>query len=351
MKFPNPIFCEELTNIIKGRLVGNVDHPIIRISRIEDAQSGDISFISNVKYEKFIETTGASCLIIPENMKSELPSGKAYIITTNPYFEFVKLIKYIHSFFPVHVPERHQSAIIHESANISDNASIGPYCVIGKNCFIGENAILYPHVILYENVKIGEGSILHSSVVCYQETVIGKNCLIHSGAVIGADGFGFIENKDGSFDKIPQLGNVVIMDNVEIGANSTIDRSIVGSTIVEKGVKIDNLVQIGHNVSIGENTGMAAQVGISGSSKVGKRNRLGGQVGLAGHLETADDVIILAQSGAHKSVPQKGIYFGSPIKERFKAFKIEAAINQLPELVLEVEHLKKKMQNDSSGQE
>jgi UDP-3-O-[3-hydroxymyristoyl] glucosamine N-acyltransferase len=194
---------------------------------------------------------------------------------------------------------------------------------------------------MYDDNVIGENTIINSNVTLYNSVHIGNNCIIHAGAVIGSDGFGYIEDKtDGSYDKVPQLGNVVIEDYVEIGANSTIDCALIGSTIIRRGTKIDNLVHIAHNCEIGENTGIAAQAGVSGSVTSGKRNRFGGQVGIAGHLEIPDDVTILAQSGVSKSIPKSGIYFGSPIKEHLKAFKIEAVLRKLPELASDVNKLR-----------
>jgi UDP-3-O-[3-hydroxymyristoyl] glucosamine N-acyltransferase len=239
--------------------------------------------------------------------------------------------------------EIHPSAVIEQGAFVSAKASIGANCYIGKNVSIDEGVIIKSNCSIQQNVKIGKNTLIHSNVVIYKDCEIGDNCIIHSGVVIGADGFGYIENSDGSYSKIPKIGNVVIGNNVEIGANTTIDRSLIGSTYISDGVKLDNLIQIGHNVEVGENSVMAAQVGVSGSAKIGKRNRFGGQVGIAGHLEIADDVIIMAQSGVAKSVTQKGMYFGSPIKDRITAFKIEAVIPQLPQIYKDINLIKKKL--------
>lgn len=200
-----------------------------------------------------------------------------------------------------------------------------------------------PGVVLGDNVRIGKNTTLNSNVSVYEDCQIGDNCIIHAGAVIGADGFGFQENEDGSYSKVPQLGNVLIMDDVEIGANSTIDRALLGSTIIGKGVKIDNLVQVAHNVFIDENTAIAAQVGISGSSKIGKRNKIAGQCGIAGHLNICDDVLLMAQSGVPNNITKSGAYFGTPIRERMKAFRIEAVVNNLPELKKELSQLTKRV--------
>lgn len=335
---------EEIAKLIDCQFIGNGNTIINKLNRIEDSCDGDLTFLARADYEKYMTSTEASCVIVGTNYEGTPKDGKSFIISDNPYFSFVQLIKYIDDQKKKSLKGVHPSAVVADTAKVSQTAYIGANCYIGENCFVGENVVLYPNVVLYDNVAIAEGSVLNSNVVCYNDTIIGKDCVIHSGAVIGADGFGFIEDKEsGSYEKIPQIGNVVIGDYVEIGANATIDRALIGSTIVENGVKLDNMVHIAHNCYVGENTGIAAQTGISGSSKIGKRNRFGGQVGLAGHLETADDVTLIAQSGVSKSVNKPGIYFGTPIKERLQAFKIEACIRRLPELFEDVDKIKKKI--------
>jgi UDP-3-O-[3-hydroxymyristoyl] glucosamine N-acyltransferase len=332
----------DIAVLLGCEVIGDQNALITGLNRIEDANEGEISFISSKEFEKYLPTTKASCLIATKAYKDyEIKHVKALIVSENPYIDFVKLLIHINSKITIPPSGIHPSAIIGESVNIAPTASIGPNCVVGTNSSIGENSVLLPGVILYYGVKIGNNTILNSNVVCYSDTQIGNNCIIHSGTVIGSDGFGFIENKDGSYVKIPQLGNVVIEDNVEIGANTTIDRSVVGTTLIEKGVKIDNLVQIAHNVKIGENTGIVSPVGIAGSIKSVKRNRIGGQVGFAGHLETTDDVTILARSAAHKSIEKPGTYFGTPLKERMEGFRQVFALERLPELIKDVEEIKK----------
>jgi UDP-3-O-[3-hydroxymyristoyl] glucosamine N-acyltransferase len=337
--------CEEIARLIEGELIGDGKKVITGLNRIEHATEGDITFYNDTKFEEFFKNSKASCIIVPDKFFGELETNPdiVYIKVDNPYKKFIFLLNKIYEENQRVLYGVHSTAIIDASAEISPKSYIGPYCVIGKNAIISEGVVLHSKVCLYDNVTIGEGTYVHSNVILCYGTIIGKNCIIQPGAVIGADGFGFIENPDGSFTKIPQLGNVVVGDDVEIGANTTIDRAIVGSTIIGNGVKIDNLVHIAHNVEIGENTAMAAQVGISGSTKIGKRNRFGGQVGIAGHLQTVDEVAIQAQSGVAKSVLKPGIYFGSPVKERIKAFRIEAALHQLPEIITEVRNLSKKI--------
>lgn len=336
--------AKEVAELVAGELVGNPDTKIYGLNRIDEVKEGELTFYTDKKFEQYLKDIKASCIIVPNDF-SEVVSEKICLIKVEkPYHSIVRLLKYLVSLMPKQNSFIHPTAVIDDSAIISKSAYIGPYCIVGENSKIGDNVILHSNVCLYNNVEIGEDSYIHSGVICCSDIKIGKRCIVHSGAVIGSDGFGYLENKDGSYEKIPQMGNVIIEDDVEIGANTTIDRAIIGSTIISKGVKIDNLCQIGHNVKIGENSAMAGQVGLAGSSTVGKRNRLGGQVGLAGHLKTADDVVVLAQSGVAKSIEKKGVYFGSPIKERLHAFKIEAALNNLPEIIRKLEQLNRKLE-------
>jgi len=346
----NPLFSvKEVAELINGEIVGGSETIIYGLNRIEDVRQGELTFYSDKNFEKYLDNIQVSCIIVPKDFDFPLPETITLIKVEKPYLAIVKVLKYLDSLIPRQHSFIHQSAVIEGSTLIDETAFIGANCIIGENCKIGKNVILHSNICLYENVEIGENSYLHTGVICCSGSIIGKNCIIQPGAVIGSDGFGYVENIDGSYDKIPQLGNVVIGDNAEIGANTCIDRAIIGSTIIGDGVKIDNLCQIGHNVKVGENSAMAGQAGIAGSCTVGKRNRLGGQVGLAGHLETADDVTVLAQSGVAKTIEKKGFYFGSPIKERLHAFKIEAAMNNLPQLVREISQMKKLLEdiNDS----
>ncbi len=342
MELKPPVTCEEIAKIIEGKIQGNSTLLIYELNRIEVAKKGDLTFFSDKKYEKYIQESEATCILVPLDYKNDPAfEHQTFIRVANPYYAFFKLLQHFDTYYQKFVSFIHPSAIIGENCSIHPTAYIGPHCIIGNNCKIAEGTKLMSNVVLYDNVEIGNETLIHSNVVCYYNTRIGNKCIIHSGVVIGSDGFGFIENRDGSYTKIPQLGNVVIGDSVEIGANTTIDRAIVGSTIIENGVKIDNLVQIAHNVFIGENTAMAAQVGISGSSKIGKRNRLAGQVGIAGHLEITDDVTIEAKSGVPKSILESGIYFGAPPKKKAEAFRILMATNELPDLLRQFLKLKK----------
>ncbi|MCX7908412.1 MAG: UDP-3-O-(3-hydroxymyristoyl)glucosamine N-acyltransferase [Ignavibacteria bacterium] len=342
MKFEQPKSCQEIAQVLNGRIVGSTSNLIFCLNRIEYAKEGDLTFFADKRYLKYLSQSSATCVLVPIGFNLLQPKqGQVFIEVENPYLSFFQLLIQNDTYYKQFSSFKHPSAIIEGNTKIADTAYIGANVVIGKNCEIGENTIILPNTTLYDNVKIGKNCLIHSNVVCYYNTVIGDNCIIHAGAVIGSDGFGFIENKDGTYTKIPQLGNVVIGNNVEIGANTTIDRAIVGSTIIEDGVKIDNLVQIAHNVQIGENTAMAAQVGISGSTKIGRRNRIAGQVGIAGHIEIADDVTLEAKSGVPKSITESGVYFGAPPKKKIEAFKILMATNELPELLQEFNKLKR----------
>jgi len=342
MEFETPKKVIEIANLLGGKVIGNPDDLILRLNRIEYATAGDLTFFSDKKYLNYLLNSDATAILVPKNFELATPKQNQTLIEVdNPYNSFFKLLLIFDTYYKQFTSFIHPNAVIGDNSQIDPTAYIGANVVIGKNCKIGKNSILMPNVTLYDNVQIGDNCLIHANVVCYYNTRIGNNCIIHSGAVIGSDGFGFIENKDGSFTKIPQLGNVVIGNNVEIGANTTIDRAIVGSTIIEDGVKIDNLVQIAHNVHIGENTAMAAQVGISGSTKIGKRNRFAGQVGIAGHIKIADDVVLEAKSGVAKSIEESGVYFGAPPKKKTEAFRILMSTNELPQLLKEFTRLKK----------
>lgn len=342
MKFDNSTTIKSIAELINGRVIGAGDLSITGINRIEEADFSEITFIADTKYLDFLSDSKAACFIISESIYNGLEADANFIVVDNARSSLNQILNYLAG---VNSDKKrnfvHPTAIIGNNCIISSSAYIGAYVVIGDNCTVNSDAIIHPSCVLYDNVVIGKESILNAKVVCYDGVIIGSNSIIHSGAIIGADGFGYEEQADGSYIKIPQLGNVVIKDNVEIGANTTIDRALLGSTVIEDGVKLDNLIQIAHNVTVGENSAMASQVGISGSTKIGKRNRIGGQSGLAGHINIADDVTLLARSGVAKSIDNKGFYFGAPVRERMRAFKIEAVINNLPELKQEVFKLNK----------
>ncbi|MFP4527387.1 MAG: UDP-3-O-(3-hydroxymyristoyl)glucosamine N-acyltransferase [Candidatus Kapaibacterium sp.] len=338
--------AEQIAAITEGDLRGDGTAKITGLNRIEHARKGELTFYSDKKFEKYFDDTSATCVIIPKDKDKSPAPGQAFILADNPYEAFARLLIYVDSQRERPRGFIHPTAVVAASAQIPDDAWIGPYCVIGERVSFGRGAYLHNNVSIYDDASIGDNFYAHAGVTICSESVIGSDCIIHPGAVIGSDGFGYLGQKDGSYRKIPQLGHVEIGDRVEIGANTTIDRSIVGATIIGDGVIIDNLCQIAHNCEIGENTAIASQSGISGSAKVGKRVRMAGQVGLAGHLSIADDVTILAQSGVASGIDRSGVYFGSPARPRLRAFRIEAAISQLPEIVADLSRLKKKSEEE-----
>lgn len=335
----------EIANLLGGQLIG-ADHFISKLNRLENASYTDITFYSDIKFQDCFNNSTASCIIISEKTEYKVSEKQSFIIVENPYIAFVKLINFVHNQNTKNLLGISEKSSIADGVKLGNDVFVADYVSIYNDSVIGLNTKIYNNVCIMANVKIGDNCIIYPNVTIYDDTVIGNNTIIQAGAVIGGDGFGFTEDKlTGEYTKIPQIGNVVIGNNVEIGANTTIDRALVGSTKIGDGVKIDNLCQIAHNCEIDINSAMAAQVGVAGSTKIGKRVRLGGQVGLSGHIDITDDVIIYAQSGVAKSVEKKGIYFGSPIKDRLTAFKIEAVTSKLPEMARDIEKLKSKLEN------
>lgn len=331
----------ELAALIGGELSGAADLLITGLNGIEHATEGDLTFYASDKYKSHFEKSSAACIIISKEEEFTSKPNQAYIAVDAPYREFVKVLIHLDSKLNKILNRSRSASFIAKSARIAESATLYEGCYIGENVSIGENTVIMPSAVIMDDSEIGSDCRIYPNVTLYYGTKIGNKCIIHAGAVVGSDGFGFLEDEYGCYHKIPQLGNVEIGDDCEIGANSTIDRATVGTTLLASGVKLDNLVHVAHNVEVGENTGVAAQAGISGSVKLGKRTRLGGQTGIAGHLELGDDVSLLAQSGTAKSLLNKGVYFGSPAKEQRKAFRIEAALRHLPDLIREVAELKK----------
>ena len=339
----------EIASIIHGDITGDKEIEITNVAKIEDARRGDITFLSNLKYKKHLRTTLASAIIVSKEAQfEELQHRKtsiSLISVADPYQSFLQLIDHF-SPLPQPLPIGiHPTAIIPVTATLGTNVAIGAHVVVGEHCKIGSNTTIHPGTVLGDYVDIGNNTLIYPNVTFREYCRIGDRVIIHSGAVIGSDGFGFAPNEDGSYEKIPQRGTVVIEDDVEIGANSTIDRATLGETRIERGVKLDNLIHIAHNVIVGEHTVMAAQTGISGSSKIGKYCSFGGQVGLTGHITIADKTSIGAQSGVPKSIDEPGkIWFGYPAKELHETLKIQAAVGQLPTLLYEIRNLQKRIE-------
>ena len=328
--------AKQIAQIIGGQIVGNEDVEVSKLSKIDQGKKGTISFIADAKYNDCIYTTKSSVVVVKEDFTIEKPIKCTAIRVKNPQSAFVKILQFYDSLKSEKLGISKQ-AFIAKSAKIGRNVYIGEGVVIGEKAKIEDDAKIYPLSYVGDNARIGESTILYAGVKVYENCQIGDFCILHSGCVIGADGFGFLPNEKGVYEKIPQLGNVIIEDNVEIGANSCIDRATLESTIIRQGVKIDNLTQIAHNCDIGENTVMAACCGIAGSVRVGKNCIFAGQVGVKDHVKIGDNVIIGAQCGVHKNIDSKQIILGSPAMEAKKMMKIFAAMNFLPELVGKME--------------
>lgn len=332
-----------IAGFLKGEIIGNPETKVNTIAKIEEGQPGALSFLANPKYEHYLYTTKSSIVLVN---KSFIPAGEfgaTLIKVENAYESFASLLQMVDNARP-RKKGIHPTAVIEPTAIVGENVYIGPWVYIGENCKIGNECALYPHVYIGDNTQIGMKCTLNPGVKIYHDCIIGDNCVFHAGTVVGGDGFGFAPQSDTEFMKIPQIGNVVIEDNVEIGANVTIDRATMGSTIIRKGVKLDNLIQIGHNVEVGENTVMAAQTGISGSTKVGKNCMFGGQVGLAGHLKIADGTKIGAQSGIPGDVKKENsVLLGYPAFDHKDFLRSSIVFRKLPELKTKIEELEKEI--------
>lgn len=343
------IKLSEIAKLVGGELIGDPDVVIHSVAKIDEAGKGDLTFLYLSHYEKFFTSTGASAILVkPEFNKSR--SDISYIEVDSPEKAFSSVI--INYFSPkFELQGIDETSFIHKSSAVGKNVALGKNVVIGANCRIGDNVKIFHNSVILDNVEIGSDSMIFQNVSIREDCKIGKKVIIHAGAVIGADGFGYQKDDKGIYNKVPQIGNVVIEDDVEIGANTTIDRAALGSTIIKKGVKIDNLVQIAHNVSVGSNTVMSAQSGVSGSVKIGSNVILAGQVGLAGHLDIGDNVILIAQSGVSKSISKPGMYFGTPAKEFRTAKILEAHFRNFPEYVERIKKLEeeiKKLKEEKS---
>jgi len=304
-------------------LVGSADALIFGPAKIDSAQKGQVTFIANEKYTRYLDTTAASLVIVHKSVNvDEFSPHTSFLKVGDPYTAFVFLLQKFATPRTIALKGIAKTAVIGEGVSIGENVSIGDHVVIGDRCTIGSNAVIGPHTVLFHDISIGDDAVLFPNVTIYDGTLIGKRVVIHSGTVIGADGFGFAPQSDGTYIKIPQMGIVEIGDDVEIGANATIDRATMGSTVISRGAKIDNLVQIAHNCRIGEDTVIAAQAGISGSVTIGRQCMIGGQAGFAGHLELADRIQVAAQAGISKSFLEPGIalrgYPAQPMREQLK---------------------------------
>jgi UDP-3-O-[3-hydroxymyristoyl] glucosamine N-acyltransferase len=329
----------QIAALINGRVEGNPEAAVSAFGKIEEAQQGQLSFLANPKYEEFLYSTKASVIIINQSLELKQPVSATLIRVSDAYTAFATLLSWYQNMMNQQLTGIQQPVYMAKTAEYGEKVFIGAFSYLGEHVKIGNNSKVYPNVYLGDHVRIGENCILHPGVKIYHDCVIGNNVVIHAGTIIGSDGFGFAPQADGSFKKVPQIGNVVIEDFVEIGANSTIDRATIGSTLIKAGAKLDNLIQIAHNVEIGNSTVIAAQAGVSGSTKIGKGVMIGGQAGIVGHIQIGDGVKINAQSGVSKSLDPGKAVTGSPAYDYTAALRSQAASRKLPDLEKRVKEL------------
>lgn len=334
--------AKAVAEFLKGEVIGNPDVIVNNVSKIEEGTTGTLSFLANPKYEKYLYTSDASIIIVNRDFSPAKQTKATLIKVKDAYQAIASLLQLQESMIPEKVGIHGQSWI-EKSVKYGKNIYVGAFSYIGENCKLGDQVKIYPQVYVGDNVEIGDGTVIYPGTSIYHGCKIGKNCNIHSGAVIGSDGFGFAPDSARDYKKIPQVGDVILEDNVEIGSNTTIDRATMGSTIIKKGVKLDNLIQIAHNVVIGENTVMAAQTGIAGSVKIGKECMFGGQVGIKGHLEIADNVKVGAQAGIGKNIAKGGIVWGSPAFSISDYNRSYVYFRKLPSLVARIEELEQQL--------
>ena len=335
--------------MLGGEVVGNPDIQVSGLAKIEEGQPGALSFLANPKYEEYIYTTGSSICIVNRSFDptKALPDSLTLIKVDDAYACFAKLLE-LYAQMTKKEPRIESPSFVSSKAAVGNGLYLGAFAYIGDGARVGDNVSIYPNAYIGENVEIGDGCVVHPGAAIYHDCKIGKRCIIHAGVVIGADGFGFAPDEHGVYQKVPQIGNVVIEDDVEIGSNTTIDRATMGSTYIRSGAKIDNLCQIAHNVDVGKNTAMAAQVGIAGSAKIGENVMIGGQAGISGHLHIADGTKIVAQSGIPSTVKKAETLMGSPgipiedFKKSYFGFrKLPFLLNKIQELEQKIKELTK----------
>lgn len=338
--------AQELADLLHGVVEGDKEVKLSKFAKIEEGDPGSLTFLANPKYTHYIYTTGASACLVSKDFVPEQEVKTTLIRVDNPYECMAMLLTMLNQTEAAKKKGIAPTAVIPESAMIGEDVYIGPYVVIGDNAKIGNGAKINAHCTVGDDVVIGDDALLYPNVTIYDSCVVGARCTIHAGAVIGADGFGFAPDAEGHYHKIPQIGNVVLEDDVEVGANSTVDRATMGSTVLRRGVKIDNLVQIAHNVEVGEDTVIAAQSGIAGSSKMGKHCMLGGQVGIAGHISIADGSIFGAQTGVPNNIKTPGqTWQGYPALPILAFRKLSVMQKQLPDMAKKLYELEKEIKN------
>lgn len=338
--------ASQIAAIVNGEIIGSSSVIVTDLAKIEEGKEGTLSFLSNPKYEEFIYTTKSSICIVNKDFipVKPLPLSLTLIKVENSYTCFAQLLE-LYDNLNKKEAKIEQPSFIDNSAVIGTDLYLGAFAYIGKNVEIGNKVVIYPNVYLGDNVKIGSNTVLHPGVSIYFGCKVGENCIIHAGTVVGSDGFGFAPNSEGVFQKIPQIGNVIIENNVEIGSNCAIDRATMGSTFIREGVKIDNLCQIAHNVDIGENSALAALVAVAGSAKIGKRVMIGGQAAINGHLSIADDTKIVGQSGVVKTVKEAVTLMGTPAIPLNDFKKSSVGFRKLPFILSKLEELEKKIKD------
>lgn len=336
--------AEQIAGILEGEVVGNPNAEVYKLSKIEEGTLGSLTFLSNPKYEPYIYNTLATITIVNNTFTPESPITTTLIKVEDAYLSFTKLLEFYDQ-AKNNKTGIEEPSFLSKSAKYGENLYLGSFSYVGNNVVMGDNVKIYPNCYIGDNVVLGNNVTLFAGAKVHADCIIGNDCAIYSGAIIGADGFGFAPNADGSYTKIPQIGNVIIEDAVDIGSCTTIDRATMGSTIIRKGVKLDNQIQIAHNVEIGENTVIAAQTGIAGSTKIGKNCMIGGQVGIAGHLVIGNNVRIQAQSGVGRNMKDGEIVQGSPTFGYSDFSKSYVHFKNLPKIVSEIEDLKKTINN------
>jgi UDP-3-O-[3-hydroxymyristoyl] glucosamine N-acyltransferase len=336
--------AEQIAGIINASIEGDVNVEINSLGKIEEGKEGELCFLANPKYEEYLYTTNASIVIISKDLdlKQKVNEGVTLLRVDEPYQCFAKLLEQYNK--QQHPSPGIDSTAVLNNATIGNNVFIGAYVVLEEGVSVGDDTIIYPHTYVGKNTSIGDKCLIFSGVKIYHGCKIGNNCTIHSGTIIGADGFGFAPNSENEYNKVPQIGNVILEDWVEIGANTCIDRATIGSTLIQKGVKLDNLIQIGHNVNVGTNSVMAAQVGVAGSTKIGENSMFGGQVGVNGHINIAKGTMVGAQSGIASSVKKENqVLLGSPSVEADQMKKMYMAYRRLPQILNQVRELQQEI--------
>ena len=336
--------AQQIAALLGGKVTGDANRKVWDVGSIESAHEGQLSFLCDAKYLPYLSQTAASVVLMTDSIPFDGTTSATIIRVENARAAMGQLLALVAKALNPAKQGIEQPSFIAEGVIVPEDAYVGAFAYVGKNVQLGKGVQIYPHTYIGDNVKIGDNTILYSGVKVYYNCVVGKDCILHAGVVVGSDGFGFEPDAHGVNQKLPQIGNVIIEDDVEIGANTTVDRAMMGSTIIRRNAKIDNLVQVAHNVEVGESTFLCAQVGIAGSSKVGKHCILAGQVGVAGHLEIADNCVFGAQSGIPSNVRKPGMYQGSPVIDAMNWRRSVVGFKQLPEMMKRLQALEKKLE-------